>query len=618
MNRGAEVFRKAAVAFQTGDVRRAESLCRKARQLAPSFYGASLMLGLLLKRRGAVREAARELVNAARLAPNDFAAHYQAGSALMSCGELGQAVVYLSHACDLEPRSFEARSDLGTALRLAGRSEAAVVHYREAVSLDSWHPLGHNNLGTALCDLRQFDEALACFGRALELAPDLGQAHHNLGNALKELGRLTEAVIAYRNAVELRPDDRNAHSNLLYAMTFDPASDAAAIRHCAELYQSRHLARARAEILPPVSVRPNGQRLRIGYVCADFREHVFLMLLPHLIRDHNRDEFEVYCYSNLRVPDTATQLYVEHADHFRLISDLDDRAAASLIRKDRIDILVDITMHMAHGRLGVFAWRPAPLQVTWLAYPGTTGAACIDVRLSDPHLDPPGTDEHYTERTVRLPETFWCYQPTEVLPVSGLPAVTRGHLTFGCLNNFCKTNEATFALWARVLRALPTSRLLLLAPPGSARERTGTFFEGEQVDPARIEFVDVQPRVDYLKTYGRIDIVLDTLPYNGHTTNLDALWMGVPVVTLVGTNVAGRAGYSLAVNLGLEAELCAENAEDFCGRTVQLATDLERLATLRASLRDRLEHSPLMDSPRFARNFERTLREVYHRLPEPP
>lgn len=306
-----------------------------------------------------------------------------------------------------------------------------------------------------------------------------------------------------------------------------------------------------------------------------------------------------------------TQLYVERADHFRPIADLDDRAAANVIRNDRIDILLDITMHMAHGRLGVFARRPAPLQVTWLAYPGTTGAECIDFRLSDPHLDPPGTDELYSEHTARLPETFWCYAPAvDGLPVSNLPAKERGHVTFGCLNNFCKTNEATFALWARVLRALPTSHLLLLAPPGSARKRTCTFFEREGVSPERIEFVDGQSRTNYLATYSRIDVVLDTVPYNGHTTSLDALWMGVPVVTLVGSTVVGRAGLSLARNLGME-ELCAHTAEDFCTRAVALASNLEGLATLRATLRDRLEHSPLMDSRRFARHFEQTLHELY-------
>jgi protein O-GlcNAc transferase len=434
-----------------------------------------------------------------------------------------------------------------------------------------------------------------------------------------------EAVTAYRRALELRPDYREAHSNLLFAMMFDPASDARAILLEANRFQARHLTLPPDQVLSPIP-RPAGERrLRIGYVCADFREHVFMLLLPQLLRDHNRDEVAVFCYSNVRVPDGVTELYAKRAEQFRSIVALDDDAAARMIRQDRIDVLVDLTMHMAHGRLGVFARRPAPLQVTWLAYPGTTGAASIDFRLSDPHLDPPArddrtddrTDDRYSERTARLPETFWCYEPMSELPVSELPATKQGHLTFGSLNNFCKTNERTFALWAQVLRAIPTSRLLLLAPPGSARQRTCALFEKEGVASERIEFVDYQPRADYLTTYWRIDIALDTVPYNGHTTSLDAWWMGVPVVTLVGDTVVGRAGLSQAKNLQLD-ELCAESPDDFCARAVALGSDLERLASMRATLRARMEGSPLMDGRRFARNFEQTLGELFREQTQQP
>jgi predicted O-linked N-acetylglucosamine transferase (SPINDLY family) len=610
MARAADVFRQAAMAFQAGDMSRAESLCRKTRKLVPGFHGASYMLGVLLKRRGALPEAASEFVRATRLAPSDFASHHEAGTALTGCGRLPEALGHLKQACELNPASVEARVDLGTALRLAGRPAEAVPHYREALRLRPDHASGHNNLGVALLDLWKTDEALSCFERAIALAPTLAEAHHNLANALKELGRVTEAVTAYRRALELRPDYRDAHSNLLFAMMFDPASDPGALLREAKRFQARFLTLPPAEILAP-GPRAAGERpLRIGYLCADFREHVFMLLLPQLLRAHNRDEFEVFCYSNVHAPDAVTELYVERADQFRSIVALDDAAAARVIRNDRIDVLVDLTMHMAHGRLGVFARRPAPLQLTWLAYPGTTGAESIDFRLSDPHLDPPGTDDRYSERTARLPETFWCYDPLSDLPVGELPAKKQGFVTFGSLNTFCKTNERTFALWAQVLRAVSGSRLLLLAPPGSGRQRTCALLEKEGVASDRIEFVDFQPRADYLKTYWRIDIALDTVPYNGHTTSLDAWWMGVPTVTLVGDTVVGRAGLSQAKNLGLD-ELVAESPDDFVARAAALASDLERLASMRASLRERLERSPLMDGPRFARHFEQIVRGLF-------
>lgn len=607
------------MAFQVGDMGRAESLCRKARKLAPGFHGASYMLGVLLRRRGALEEATTELVRAAKLAPSDFASHYEAGTALTGCGRLPEAIGHLAQACDLNPASVEARVDLGTALRLVGRPVEALAHYREALGLRPDHAAGHNNLGVALLDLSRFDEALSGFDRALELAPQFAEAHQNRANVLKELGRMGEAVAAYRRALELRPDYRDVHSNLLFAMMFNPASDARAILQEARRFQARHLTLRSDQLLAAEPRAAGERRLRIGYLCADFRQHVFMLLLPQLLRQHNRDEVVVFCYSNVRVPDAVTEQYVAAADQFRSIAALDDDAAARLIRKDGIDVLVNLTMHMARGRLGVFARRPAPLQVTWLAYPGTTGAESIDFRLSDPHLDPPGTDDLYSERTARLPETFWCYDPRIAdLPVGELPAGKQGFVTFGSLNNFCKTNERTFALWAQVLRAIPGSRLLLLAPPGSARQRTCALFEKEGVASERLELVDYQPRADYLQTYRRIDIALDTVPYNGHTTSLDAWWMGVPVVTLVGDTVVGRAGLSQAKNLGLD-ELVAESPDDFCARAVALASDLERLASLRATLRERIERSPLMDGRRFVRNFEQTLRELSRQhAPAPP
>lgn len=605
----AKSFAQAVAAFRAGDLARVEALCQETRERVPSFHGARFLLGLVLKRRGALHEAASEFVAAAKLAPSDFDSHAEAGKALAACGLLHEALAHLARACVLRPTSVEAHVARATVLRLARRPVEAVSHYREALRQNPELASVHNDLGVVLLELYELDEAAACFERALALAPNLAQAHENLANARKDLGRVTEAVDAYRRALELRPASRDAHQNLLFAMMFDPASDERAILSEAKRFQARFLRLDATELLPPV-LPARGERLRIGYVSADFREHVQMLFMLPLLREHDRQQVEVFCYSNVQVPDAVTDLYIERAEHFRSIAALDDAAAARLIRADRIDVLVDLTMHMAHGRLGVFARRPAPLQVAWLAYPGTTGADCMDVRLSDPHLDPPGTDDRYSERTRRLPETFWSFEPLIAgLSVSELPAARQGFVTFGSLNNFCKTNEGTFALWAQVLRSLPTSRLLLLAPRGHSRERTHSLFEEHGVASERVEFVDFQPREEYLRTYSRIDIVLDTVPCHGHTTSLDAWWMGVPVVTLVCDRTVGRAGLSQARNLGLE-ELCTDTPEAFRSRAVALASDLERLATLRGALRGRIERSPLMDVRRFARHLEQTLREL--------
>jgi len=302
------------------------------------------------------------------------------------------------------------------------------------------------------------------------------------------------------------------------------------------------------------------------------------------------------------------------ADVWRDISGSSDETVTKLIREDRIDVLVDLTMHMAGSRPLVFARKPAPVQVCWLAYPGTTGLTAIDYRLTDPQLDPPGLfDRFCSEKSFRLPETFWCYDPLTSEPAVGpLPALANGHVTFGCLNNFCKVNEGVLRLWARVMKAVAGSRLLLLAPQGSARERTLNLFQHEGISRDRICFTRFRPRLDYLAQYHHIDIGLDTFPYNGHTTSLDSYWMGVPVVTLVGDTVVGRAGLSQLTNLGL-MELVAETPEAFIESAIRLASDLDRLQALRATLRERMRSSPLMDAPRFARNIEAAYREMWRR-----
>ncbi len=260
------------------------------------------------------------------------------------------------------------------------------------------------------------------------------------------------------------------------------------------------------------------------------------------------------------------------------------------------------------------ARKPAPVQVAYLAYPGTTGLSAIDYRLTDPYLDPPGeTDADYVEQSTWLPDTFWCYDPLTDRPLpNALPLLAEGHVTFGCLNNFCKVTDQTLALWSKVLHAVAESRLLLLAPVGTARQRVLDRLREEDIEPARIEFVDHRPRAQYLELYHRIDVCLDTLPYNGHTTSLDSHWMGVPVVTRVGRTVVGRAGYSQLTNLGL-SELVAWSDDDFVSIAAALAADWPRLAHLRSTLRERMERSPLMDAARFARNIEAAYREMWRR-----
>ena len=334
-------------------------------------------------------------------------------------------------------------------------------------------------------------------------------------------------------------------------------------------------------------------------------------LLP-LVSHHETSEFEVFAYSRVLAPDAITQSIRSQVDCWRNTAGMSDERVAEQIRKDRIDILVDLTMHAASNRLLVFARKPAPVQVTYLAYCSTTGLETVDYRLSDPYLDPAGGDEsHYSEQTIRLPQTYWCYQPSVARrAVVPLPAQEGGSVTFGCLNNFCKVSDPVLTAWTRLLRALPDSKLLLYAKEGSHRDRVVDRFRADGVNPLRIEFTGKVQAEAYFAMYDRIDIALDTFPFGGGTTTCDALWMGVPVISLAGKTGVGRGGLSILSNIGLP-ELVARSEDQYVHLAAGLAHDHSRLGHLSSTLRERMERSPVMDAPGFARNIESAYRRMW-------
>jgi FkbM family methyltransferase len=356
------------------------------------------------------------------------------------------------------------------------------------------------------------------------------------------------------------------------------------------------------------------RRLRIGYVSPDFSSHVVGRNIWPLLHHHDHTQFDITLYANMTHGDPMTEQFQRCADHWCPIATWSDERVAERIRQDAIDILVDLALHTQGNRLLVFARKPAPVQVTFAGYPGTTGLRAIDYRLTDPYLDPSGLNEDYSaEQVYRLPHTFWCFDPQGEEPaVAPLPAIKQGRVTFGCLNNFCKVNDGVLELWTRVLDAVPGSRLMLLSKPGSHRQRTLDFLGRLGIAAERVEFCSPRPRAEYLALYHQIDIGLDTFPYNGHSTSLDSYWMGVPVVTLVGHTVVGRAGLSQLTNLGL-TDLVARSPDEFVEIAASLGGDLPRLEALRRGLRERLRQSPLMDAVGFTRGIEQAYRSMWRR-----
>jgi len=542
---------------------------------------------------------------AARAEAADAQALYQRGLAAERARRTGEAIANYREAVAAAPARADYHYALAATLKQARRVDEAIAAYRAGLDLKPDDARMRVDLGLALMDRGRLEEAQAEIEQATRAAPELPEAHHNLGLVYHQLGRLDDAINEIRIAHELVPGHTGIHSNLLFMLNYSeryaPAEVLAEHRRFGDLH-----------VQPVASPQPDPawpRRLRIGYVSPDFRSHVVASFMLPLLAKHDRARVELFAYYTYAEVDEVTTAISELADHWLECADLSDAELADRIRADRIDILVDLAGHTVHNRLKVFALRPAPVQVTYLGYPNTTGLASIDYRVTDAKADPPGEAEGQSvEKLVRLPRTFLCYRPgPDILDARPPPATNSGHVTFGCFNNFHKLSDAFFGAAARVLAAVPRSRLLLKSKAlgtQSVAQRVRDRFAGAGIDPSRLELIGWEPSPEsHLAVYLRVDIALDSFPYNGTTTTCEALWMGVPVVALRGDRHAGRVGASLLETVGLE-ELVARDGEEYVAIAARLAGDLPRLAQLRSTMRERMRASPLMDERGFARELE--------------
>jgi tetratricopeptide (TPR) repeat protein len=531
-------------------------------------------------------------------------------------GDNADAARLLARSLETEPDNAEAHCNLGLALAALGRRQEAEASYRRGLALKPGASDGHNNLGVLLEELGRYDEAEACYRRAVELAPHLAQPHNNLGVLLKESGQLAASLSAHRRAIALNPDLPAVHSNMLYTLNYDEAVPPQALFKVHQAWGQIPGVRLATEGSRFTNSPGPARRLRIGYVSGDFHHHSAAFFVEPLIEAHARAAVEVFLYANGIKSDAVTARLKTLADHFVSIHGLSDELAAARIRQDAIDILVDLSGHTSGNRMMLFARKPAPVQVSWLGYPNTTGLGAIDYRFTDAVADPPGAaDALHTERLVRLERCFLCYRPpAQAGSVAPLPASSTGHVTFGSFNNFAKLSPRTVALWGRLLRELPNARLLLKAPQfkdRGTRERCAAAFAAAGIAAERLDVVPpLATTEEHLSLYGRVDVALDPLPYNGTASTAEALWMGAPVVTLRGDRHASRVGASMLTAIGLE-QLVAATPNDYVAIATALARDLGGLEKLRAGLRERMRASPLCDGADFARRVEAAYRAMW-------
>ena len=593
---------------EQGEQAQAAELFTRAIAADPSVAPFRLNRGLSLRALGRAAEALEDFRRARELDPALAEAHHQEGNVLKQLGRPAEAVTALSAAAQLAPEAAPIWLNLGVASLESGDPTRAVPSFRRAIALEPSRPEAHNILGVALLAAGELSSARAAFGEALRLNPQFAPAHDNLGRLAKSAGLLDEAIDHFQAAVALRPEP-NSHSNLLlglnYTDRFAPSEVLAEHRRWNQ-FHAAGLAPAAPSRFPP---RPAGRRIRIGYVSPDFSHHAVSYFIAPVLAAHDRTKFEIFCYASVAAPDRVTERLRGLAEHWRDIVHLNDEAAAALVRADEIDLLIDLAGHTAGHRLGLFARRPAPVQATWIGYPNTTGLETIDYRLTDAISDPPGqTDPFYSEKLVRLPATFSCYEPDQAAPpVNALPGAASGVITLGSFNNFAKVTPAVIALWARLLRELPTARLLLKSRglgDGSVAGRIRAAFADAGVSSERVILqAEELPVAAHLALYHQVDIALDPFPYNGTTTTCEALWMGVPVVTLAGRTHAARVGASLLTHVGL-GHWVAQGPDDYVKIVTAAASNLAQLADLRRTLRDQMANSPLGQADVFTRQLE--------------
>lgn len=627
---------------------RAVAAYRKVAALCPSVFEVHNNLASLLLSLNRPAEALDSALRAHALRPQDPLVNANVGQAYLQLGRAEDAVPHLRRALDGRPELHLVRRQLAETLLNMGRKDAAIATcteiedrfptdvealkvmatifhraqagmlaeraYLKLLQLAPQRDATYNDLAQLYIDYAQFSKAKDFALKALRLKPEQPALWNTLALAQASLGLVKDALVSYRKIMEMAPNLATSHSNMLLSMHYstDVGPDEMAEEH-------RRWGRMHAP--PSLATRsfPNApdpqRRLRIGYVSPDFRKHSVAFFFEPLLDHRDRANFEVFCYGEIKSPDEVTQRIRSKADHYRNIADMHDTQVAGIIKADAIDILVDLAGHAGTSRTTLLGYKPAPLQVTYCGYPDTTGIEAVDYRITDWLADPAGVEGRYTETLCRLPDCFLCFRPPESLPELAAPPSQSGQpFTFGSFNREFKVSQDTYDLWARILRAVPDSRMIMKSIAGNdpeTRKLQLGEFERRGVHPDRVQLIGfIGSQTEHLAGYRKVDVALDTYPYHGTTTTMDALLMSVPVITLEGYNHASRVGVSLLTRIGLE-EFIATSPDDYVRIAIELAREPQRIAELHRTLRSRLLESPMCDGPGFLRNYEYALRGMW-------
>lgn len=547
------------------------------------------------------------------LCPDHSEAHVSLGNVLVNTGRLNKAILHFQAALQINPSNALAYNNLGNTLREQGKIRGAIECYRYACKLRPNYVMAYNNLALTLRFQGKLQDAEEVVRKSLSIQPENAGSWTILGNVLTSQGDTESAITAFEMALRCEPGNSIAHSSLLMAMQYYPGYSPEYLLNAAKEWESAHSPLELSNIDHDNPALPD-KRLKVGYVSGDFCNHPVGYFIDSVLINHDKLNYEVFCYyNNIRV-DESTRRLRDASDHWRSIVGQSDLSVAEKIRADGIDILVDLSGHTRNNRLLSFMQKPAPIQVTWLGYVNTTGLKAIDYIIGDKYVIPEKYECNFVEQVIRLPNCYLCFTPPSFdVPISTLPAISGDGVTFGCFNNVQKITPEVVASWSMILKRLPQARLKLKNKSfgdDKVRRKFQDLFIDSGIDVQRIEFSGDSPRIELLSEYNNIDICLDPFPYTGGTTTLESLWMGVPIITLCGDRFVSRVGATILANIGL-SECITDSLEAYIDQSVALASDLPRLIELRRNLRDRLLNSPICDGSVFTQNLEAAYRRVW-------
>ena len=609
-----ELLIKAQNFHNAGDGNKALAILREIVHRDPFNAEAFSNIGLLLYEMREYDKAIESYRQSISINPGLAEVYCNLGTALLSKKDFIEAEQAFNNALGLKKGFLVALLGLGSVKQASGDLEGARGYYIEALRSKPDDATAHFRLGVIMREWERLDMAEVCFRNAIRFKPDHCEAYMGLGETLQAAGLIGESEECFKKTIELDPENALAHSNLFLSMNYNTAYGGDELFEAHRKWGEEVIAKnSDSPAITFLYDKNPGRILRIGYMSADFCKHPAASFLEPVLRNHDPSGFRVYCYSQGNRVDDTTVDFKSFADKWRDIRPYSDEQVRQLILEDQIDILVECTGHMADNRLPVLAKRCAPIQISWIGYPHTTGLSTIDHRIGDEITDPVNDDSPSSEKVLRLPGCFCCYSPPfDAPPVSGLPAMKNGYVTFGSLHTLSRLNSMVIALWSKVLKEIPSSRLLIFRTllNDAIVKRLSGQFTAHGIESDRIEFVKEIPENGHLSLYGRIDIALDTLPWSGHTTACEALWMGVPVVTLSGCRHAGRMVSSILTQLGLD-DFIAENEAEYCAIARRTALEIPSLCMLRQGLRSLMEESTLCDDRTFTRNLEHEYRKLW-------